>query len=115
MMIGLSNGEAIRNDIVLPKGTPALRNPTVIGMVEQAQNGVSAPNQAAITLPKMPRPESHFLIFSCGMYIRMISTAALISMNSAISSNVMNTKSVSYTHLDVYKRQDRHLAEIKAK
>ena len=92
MMIGLSNGEAIRNDIVLPKGTPALRNPTVIGMVEQAQNGVSAPNQAAITLPKMPRPESHFLIFSCGMYIRMISTAALISMNSAISSNVMNTK-----------------------
>ncbi len=47
MMIGLSNGEAIRNDIVLPKGTPALRNPTVIGMVEQAQNGVSAPNPAA--------------------------------------------------------------------
>ena len=84
--------KAIKNDIVLPKGTPALRNPTVIGMVEQAQNGVSAPNQAAITLPKMPRPESHFLIFSCGMYIRMISTAALISMNRATSSNVMNTK-----------------------
>ena len=40
IIIGLSSGEAIRNDMVLPKGTPALRKPTVIGMVEQAQNGV---------------------------------------------------------------------------
>lgn len=92
MMIGLSSGEAIRNDIVEPNGTPALRNPTVIGIVEQAQNGVSAPNPAAMMLPTMPRPERRARIFDSGMYIRMISTAALISRTSAMSSQVMNAK-----------------------
>ena len=38
IIIGFSNGDAIRNDMVAPKGTPALRKPTVIGIVEQAQN-----------------------------------------------------------------------------
>ena len=46
IMTGFSKGEAIRKDIVAPNGTPALRNPTVIGNVEHAQNGVSAPNPA---------------------------------------------------------------------
>ena len=92
MMIGFSSGEAIRNDIVEPNGTPAWRNPTVIGIVEQAQNGVSAPNPTAMILPTMPRPESLARIFSSEMYIKIISTAALISMNNATSSNVINTK-----------------------
>ena len=92
IIIGLSNGEAIRKDIVEPKGTPAFKNPTVIGIVEQAQKGVNAPNPAAIILPIMPEPDNFFRIFSSGMYISIISTAAPISINNAISSIVKNTK-----------------------
>ena len=64
IIIGLSNGDAIRNDIVAPKGTPALRKPTVMGRVEHAQKGVSAPNPAAITFPKNPAFSIFLLIFS---------------------------------------------------
>lgn len=63
-MIGFNNGEAIRNDMVAPKGTPAFRKPTVMGMVEQAQKGVRAPNPAAIILPKKPALSIFLLIFS---------------------------------------------------
>ena len=91
-MIGLSNGEAIRKDIVEPNGTPAFRKPTVIGMVEQAQKGVNAPNPAAMTLPIIPEPDSFFRIVSSGIYISIISTAALINRNKAINSIVINTK-----------------------
>lgn len=92
MIIGLSNGEAIRNDMVDPKGTPACKNPTVIGIVEQAQKGVKAPNPAAITLPNIPAPDSLLRIFSSGTYMRIISTNALIHINSAINSKVISTK-----------------------
>jgi len=92
MIIGLSNGEAIRNDMVDPKGTPAFKNPTVIGIVEQAQKGVKAPNPAAITLPNIPAPDSLLRIFSSGTYMRIISTNALININNAISSKVISTK-----------------------
>ena len=87
--MGLSNGEAIRNDIVAPNGTPALRKPTVMGSVEQAQKGVSAPNPTAITFPKKPAFSIFLLIFSCGIYISMISTSAVITMNNTTSSTVM--------------------------
>jgi len=33
-------------EMVDPKGIPALMNPAVSGMVEQAQNGVTAPRPA---------------------------------------------------------------------
>lgn len=51
-----------------PKGTPALRKPTVMGRVEQAQNGVSAPNPAAITFPKKPA----FSFFLADFFLRNI-------------------------------------------
>lgn len=91
-IIGLSNGDAIKKDMVEPKGTPAFRNPMVIGIVEQAQNGVNAPKPAATIFPKTPAPESLLRIFSSGTYIRIISTSALINTNKAISSMVISTK-----------------------
>jgi hypothetical protein len=42
-MIGLRTGEAKRNDIMGPKGTPPLSKPAVMGTVEQEQKGVTAP------------------------------------------------------------------------
>ncbi|GAA6470423.1 hypothetical protein K230099C4_12830 [Parabacteroides merdae] len=91
-MIGLSNGDAIKKDMVEPNGTPAFRNPTVIGIVEQAQKGVRAPNPAAITFPNTPAPDNLLRIFSSGTYMRIISTNALINMKSAINSMVIRTK-----------------------
>ena len=69
-----------------------MRNPTVIGIVEQAQNGVKAPNPAPRILPIIPFPDKLFCILSAGIYIRIISTKALIIIKSAINSIVINTK-----------------------
>ena len=44
--ISLIIGEVMRNDMVMPKGIFAVVNPTNRGMLEQEQNGVTAPNAA---------------------------------------------------------------------
>ena len=78
--------------MVAPKGTLAFRNPTVMGIVEQAQKGVNAPSPAAIILPHNPFPDKYFCILSSDMYIKMNSTIAVITMKSTSNSMVMITK-----------------------
>jgi hypothetical protein len=90
--MGFSKGEEIKNDIVAPKGTLAFKNPTVIGIVEQAQNGVNAPSPVAIILLHNPFPDRYFCIFSSEMCIIMYSTIAVITMKRTINSIVINAK-----------------------
>nr|BAM15215.1 hypothetical protein [uncultured microorganism] len=47
-MMGLTNGEEKRNAKVGPNPACALSRPTMIGIVEQLQNGVKAPRPAPI-------------------------------------------------------------------
>src|SRR5512137_1004544 len=47
----LTIGAAIRNDSVMPSGTPACTKPMNSGTAEQEQKGVTMPSEAAITLP----------------------------------------------------------------
>src|SRR3989339_117499 len=47
----LTSGDVIKNENATPAGTPALMNPMKIGIEEQEQNGVTAPNIEAIRLP----------------------------------------------------------------
>jgi len=47
---GSISGDEITNDITVPNGTPACKNPSVIGTVEQAQKGVTAPKITPIIL-----------------------------------------------------------------
>ena len=47
-IIGFRRGDAIKNDITAPNGTPASSNPRVTGMVEHTQKGVRAPKIAPI-------------------------------------------------------------------
>jgi hypothetical protein len=92
IMIGLSNGDAIRNDIADPNGTFALRKPTVIGIVEHAQKGVSAPNAAPIIFPIIPLPDSFFCILSSDIWRRIYSIIALIKIKRTTSSTVIVAK-----------------------
>ena len=48
MTIGFSNGDVKRNVMVGPKPALAFNKPTNMGMVEQLQNGVTAPRPAAV-------------------------------------------------------------------
>src|SRR5665647_3541789 len=66
---GSINGDEITKDITVPKGTPACNRPRVIGTVEHAQKGVTAPKATAIILPQRPFPDIHFFNFSCGIYM----------------------------------------------
>lgn len=43
---GFKIGEVSKNDTVPLNGAPLLNNPTNTGIVEQEQNGVTAPNSA---------------------------------------------------------------------
>lgn len=90
--MGLSKGDAIRNDMTLPNGTLAFKSPTVMGMVEQAQNGVNAPNKPPRTLPQSPLPDNFFRTVSSGICMKMSSTMALIAIKRTINSTVMNRK-----------------------
>jgi len=49
MIIGFRTGEAIKNEMVPPKGAPLLNSPTRIGIVEHEQKGVMAPRAAPMT------------------------------------------------------------------
>ena len=47
-------GEDIKNEKVTPNGKPALVNPINIGILEQEQNGVTVPSNAAIQFAPIP-------------------------------------------------------------
>ena len=64
----LTKGEVIRNENVTPKGTPASRKLINIGIEEQEQKGVTAPNIEARKLGKTFLPESHCFILPAGKY-----------------------------------------------
>ena len=65
--ISLISGDAIRNENVMPSGTPDSTNPMKSGTAEQEQNGVGIPRRAATTLPTPSfRPATHFFTF-CGV------------------------------------------------
>ena len=60
----LMSGDAIRNENVIPSGTPLSTKPMKSGTAEQEQNGVGMPRRAASTLPTPSvRPATHF--FTC--------------------------------------------------
>jgi len=42
----LIRGDVMRKVNVIPRGIPAFKNPTSIGILEQVQNGVTAQNRA---------------------------------------------------------------------
>lgn len=92
MIIGFNSGEAITKDMIGPNGAPALSNPKVIGIVEQAQNGVNDPTIAAKKLPNIPRFDNQSLSFSCGIYINAKATKVLIPRKRIVSSAVIKRK-----------------------
>ena len=79
-------------DITGPNGAPAFSNPKVIGIVEQAQNGVNDPTIAASIFPKIPRLDSHDRNLSWGIYMSAKETRVLIPRNSTVNSAVMRKK-----------------------
>jgi hypothetical protein len=80
------------NDMTGPNGAPAFSMPSVIGMVEHAQKGVSDPTTAPRKFPQIPRRESHCLSFSCGIYINARAMIVLMPKKSVVSSAVMIRK-----------------------
>ena len=57
----------IKNENVIPSGSPALVNPINIGIEEQEQNGVTVPSNAEIVAPVIPlNLVNIFLVFSGG-------------------------------------------------
>ena len=56
-------GEEMRNENVTPRGSPARVNAMNSGMELQAQNGVTVPSSAPMTLPEIPlkRPRMRLL------------------------------------------------------
>ena len=52
MIAGFSIGDVSRNETAPLNGAPLLNSPTNTGIVEQEQNGVTAPNKAPKTLFK---------------------------------------------------------------
>jgi len=97
IMMGFNKGEAITNDITGPKGAPAFSIPSVIGMVEHAQKGVSEPTTAPRKLPQIPRCESHCLSFSWGIYVSISATTVLMPKKSTVNSVVMIKNIESYS------------------
>ena len=47
-------GDVIKNENVIPRGTPASINPINSGIDEQEQNGEKTPNSAAMKFPEIP-------------------------------------------------------------
>ena len=92
-IIGFSNGEANINDIELENATPDFKKPSVIGMVEQEQNGVSAPNAAPNMLPAtLPVFPSTRCIVRGETYTCNTPTNKLTTTKRSTSSAVMMRK-----------------------
>ena len=65
--LNVPNEYVIKNENVIPSGSPALVNPINIGIEEQEQNGVTVPSNAEIVAPVIPlNLVNIFLVFSGG-------------------------------------------------
>ena len=72
----LMSGEAIRNEKVIPSGTPLSTKPIKSGTAEQEQNGVGIPRRAASTLPTPSlRPATSFFTLCGVMKVRTMAIA----------------------------------------
>ncbi len=91
-MTGFRIGEATTKDMTDPKGTRALRSPTVMGIVEQAQKGVTAPIRAPRIFPSTPLWESHRWSFSSEIYSLTTPIRVLMARKSSVSSAMIKPK-----------------------
>jgi len=92
-MIGFRRGDANRKAMHAPKGTFELIRPTRRGIVEQEQNGVSAPKKAPTAVPVTQcLVESVRLIFSSGTYSWIRPTKKLTARKRRTNSAVMIRK-----------------------
>src|SRR5699024_2679379 len=92
-LTGFNTGEDIRKEIDGPKGAPELNKPANIGIVEQEQKGVSAPNNvpeiyyvALLPFCKIP------FIFSSVTTCCNKLTIKLITINRAVNSKKSRIK-----------------------
>src|SRR5699024_12395053 len=86
-LTGFNNGDEIKKDMDGPKGAPELNRPAKIGIVEQEQNGVSAPNNVPDIYPVALLPFCKILfIFSSVTTCCNKLTRKLITINSAFNS-----------------------------
>ncbi len=60
-------GEEMRNENVIPSGTPAFTNPMNRGTAEHEQNGVGTPRSAAIRFPAPSLPPPSICLILCGL------------------------------------------------
>jgi hypothetical protein len=86
-------GEAIRKDITAPKGAPALKSPTTMGIVEQEQKGVNAPKPAPMIFPQsvFPLPKAR-CILSWGTYSRRRPTKKVTPIKRSVNSPARRRK-----------------------
>src|SRR5699024_3668278 len=90
---GFNNGEDIRKEIDGPKGAPELNKPANIGIVEQEQKGVSAPNNVPEIYPValLPFCKIPFIFSSVTTCCNKL-TIKLITINRAINSKKSRIK-----------------------
>src|SRR5699024_5856020 len=90
---GFNNGEDIRKEIDGPKGAQELNKPANIGIVEQEQKGVSAPNNVPEIYPDALLPSGKIpCIFSSVTTRCNKLTIKLITINRAVNSNKSRIK-----------------------
>jgi hypothetical protein len=94
-MIGLRTGEAKRNDITGPKGTPPFNRPAVIGTVEHEQKGVTAPRpEPSRYCTHVSLPDRKSLTRDGGRYSIKIPTSKETAMKIRTSSPAMIKKNL---------------------
>jgi hypothetical protein len=96
IMTGFNTGEANRNAITGPNGTPLLRRPVSTGTVEHEQKGVMAPR----ALPRIycnhgSRPLKNPLIRAGGRYSIRRPTIKAIRMKMSTSSPAITRKNLA--------------------
>jgi len=81
----LTKGDVIKKERVTPNGTPAFKKLKKIGIDEQEQKGVIAPNDEAIKLLNPYFfPLIHFLTLFCERYVLKNPTIDIITIKSKI-------------------------------
>jgi hypothetical protein len=89
----LTIGELMRKAKVTPSGMPASTKPMKRGTAEQEQNGVTIPNEAAVTVPAtVPRPARAARTFSGGKKPRMRVTTVMIPRRSSSTFGTSSRK-----------------------
>src|SRR5699024_3994869 len=90
---GFNNGVDIRKEIDGPKGAPELNKPANIGIVEQEQKGVSAPNNVPeiYTVASLPLCKIPFIVSSVTSCCNKL-TIKLSMINRAVNSKKSRIK-----------------------